>query len=264
MPTRSDQLTLLGVPFALWTRARYLDQIRTWLRDKPTFHFITTPNPEFLVRGVFDSQFRRLLCAADLRLPDGIGLLLASQLLWGRRLHRLTGVDCIFELARLTADQPTRFFLLGSRSGVAQQAGECLRRLFPRLQIVGTESGDGPDSPGGPEALVQRISDARPDVLLVAFGAPRQERWIDAHRESFPTVRLAMGVGGAFDYLSGSIPRAPRAWQRLGLEWLYRLYRQPWRVGRMATATIAFPVLAIAERLWRLASRDRFRYTGTP
>lgn len=258
----ADQCTILRVPFFVQTREQVLVTMRGWLTGERSFHFITTPNPEFLVRAVYDNSFRKLLQQSALRLPDGFGLVAAARLLWGVRLRRFTGADAAIELARLAAGNGSRLFLLGGWSGDAIRVGESLRRLYPTLQIVGAESGDGADSPGGEAGLMGRLTAARPDVLVVAYAAPRQERWIAAHREVLPSVRIAIGVGGTFDYLSGSIPRAPHAWRRLGLEWLYRLWRQPRRVGRILTAVIVFPLLALGDRCWQLLRSYRVRYTS--
>ncbi len=258
----ADQCTILGISYQARSREQTLATLRDWLRGDYSFHFITTPNPEFLVRAVYDKFFRKLLRQSALRLPDGFGLVAAARLLWGVRLRRFTGVDLTVELARLAAENGSRLFLLGGWSGDAVRVGESLRRMYPSLQIVGAESGDGADSPGGESGLMERLTAARPDVLVVAYAAPRQERWIAAHRDSLPSVRIAIGVGGTFDYLSGSIPRAPRIWRRLGLEWVYRLWRQPRRVGRILTAVIVFPLLALGDRVWQLLRSYRVRYTS--
>lgn len=246
------ECTILGVHFRPVSREQLRREVRGWLGASVGFHYIVTPNPEFLVRAAFDRSFRTTLNRADQRVTDGFGLALAARLGWGVPLPRLTGVDCLLEISRLAAEEGHRIFLLGARPGVARRAGECLRRLFPQLLIVGAESGDGPDSPGGQTGVFERLRTARPGILVVAYGAPRQEQWIVRYGPQLPSVRLAIGVGGALDVLSGRLPRAPRLVRRLGLEWLWRLTRQPWRLPRMAVALVVFPALALTDRLRQL------------
>ncbi len=255
-----DHCTILGIPFAVRSRESLYATVRAWLTDpQPAGHIIVTPNPEFCVRAVVDRQFRALLRTADCRLPDGIGLVLAARWLWQTPLRRIAGTDFLFDLCQLVASRRQRLFLVGGSPGIAQRAGENLARLVPGLSVVGAESGDGPDSPGGESGLMDRIRYAKPDVIVVALGAPRQEQWMAAHRPALPFVRVFMGVGGALDYVSGLVPRAPSVLRRFGLEWAYRLWRQPRRMGRIFLATGLFPLLAFGDRVRQLLLSHRVR-----
>ena len=178
-------------------------------------HQVATVNPEFVMRARKDAAFARVLEGADLCLPDGVGVVWAA-----RRL----GCDL-------------RLFLLGATRGVAAELAERLREANEGLE-VNAHSG-GPDPTHDVETL-HRIHDHHADVLLVAFGAPAQEMWIDRLKNRLG-VSVAIGVGGAFDYLTGRVPRAPVWMRRARMEWLARLVRQPWRVRRMAV----LPVYAI-------------------
>jgi N-acetylglucosaminyldiphosphoundecaprenol N-acetyl-beta-D-mannosaminyltransferase len=194
-------------------------------------HLVATVNPEFIMRARQDPEFARVLESADLCLPDGWGVTWAARRLGSPLPGRVTGSDLIDPLAARAAELGWRLFLLGAAPGVAEQVAGILRRRHPKVVIVGTHGGmAGPD---GDAESVRLITAAKPDVLLVAYGAPRQEFWIDRNRDRLPDL-VGIGVGGAFDYLSGRVRRAPGWMRRAGLEWLYRLLRQPWRAGRMA------------------------------
>lgn len=194
-------------------------------------HLVATVNPEFIMRARRDREFGRILEGAALCLPDGQGVLWAARR-QGRRLPaRVTGVDLLPPLARRAAAAGWRLFLIGSGPGVAQAAAERLSREAPGLVVAGCHAGvAGPAGDAESREIVRR---ARPDIVLVAYGAPAQEQWIDRNLSEIGAP-VGIGVGGAFDFLAGVVPRAP-AWMRsLGLEWLFRLVRQPWRARRMA------------------------------
>jgi N-acetylglucosaminyldiphosphoundecaprenol N-acetyl-beta-D-mannosaminyltransferase len=200
---------------------------------------VCTANPEFLMAAQRDPEFRRVLLAADLVLPDGVGLLWAARWL-GRRLpERVPGSDLIYRLAELAARRGWRLYFLGAAEGVAQAAANRLQARYPGLVVAGAYAGS--PAPAEEDALVARVVAARPDVLLVAYGAPAQDKWIARNRLGL-VVPVSLGVGGSFDFVAGVARRAPRWLQRLGLEWFHRLWRQPWRAGRIYTAVVAFPL----------------------
>ena len=199
------------------------------LLDKPGFHYVVTPNPEFILAAKKDDAFRQVLNAADLALPDGIGVVYAAKLL-GRPLKgRAPGVDFAQRLMAGMAVRGKRLFLLGAKPGVAQQAAQNLTGKFPGLTICGTHDGYfQEDSP-----VVDAIREAGADVIFVCLGAPKQEFWM-AQNGPATGARLAVGLGGCLDVFAGNVQRAPEAWQKAGLEWLYRLIKEPSRFGRMA------------------------------
>jgi N-acetylglucosaminyldiphosphoundecaprenol N-acetyl-beta-D-mannosaminyltransferase len=201
------------------------------LMARPGLHQLATVNPEFVMAAQKDGEFMRILQQAELCLPDGVGLLWASRRLGYRLPERVAGSDLVYHLASLAADHGWRLFLLGAAPGVAEEAATILQGRYPGLIVAGTYAGS-PD-PAENEAIVARINAGQADMLYVAYGAPRQDKWIARNQEALPTVRLAMGVGGALDFITGRAIRAPRWLQRLGLEWLYRLFREPWRWRRM-------------------------------
>ena len=212
-------------------------------------HQVATVNPEFIMRARRDAEFMEVLRQADLCLPDGVGILWAGRLL-GRPLKtRVTGVDVTKRLAGIAAERGYRMFLLGAAPGVAGRAAEVLCEAHPDLLIAGTYAG----SPAveEEEAIGQRILDARPHILLVAYGAPAQDKWIYRNRGRL-NVPLAVGVGGTLDFISGVSRRAPVSARWLGLEWLHRLYCEPWRWRRMTSLPL-FALHVVRQRL----SRDR-------
>lgn len=206
---------------------------------------VVTVNPEFVMRARRDPAFRAVLEEADLALPDGVGLIWASHILGTPLRGRATGVQTTLDLALLAGAQGMSFYLLGGAPGVAEAAAARLVTHAPGLRIAGTYAGS--PAPEEEDEIVARIRQAAPDLLFVAYGAPHQDLWIARNRERLG-VRVAMGVGGTFDYLSGRVRWPSATWRRLGLEWLYRLVHQPWRWRRML-ALPQFALLVFATRL---------------
>lgn len=200
-------------------------------------HQICTVNPEFVIEARRNPAFAAVLAGADLRTPDGYGLLLAARYLGTPLRGRVTGVELTAGLAALAAERGYRIFLLGAVPGVAEAAAAVLAARHPGMVVAGCFAGS-PD-PRHEPFLRQLIGAARPDILLVAYGHPRQDLWI-ARNQPFLRVPVAIGVGGVFDYLAGRVPRAPAWLRRLGLEWLYRLVRQPGRLPRIIDAVPRF------------------------
>ena len=241
MAAVTDSVDVLGVSVDDVDMDSTLGLIEGWVSERKP-RFVATVNPEFVMLARRYPGFRAVLQSADLRLPDGWGVAWAARRN-GRSLERVTGSDLVLPLARRAAERGWRLFLLGAGPGIAEQAAGRLREEAPGVVIAGSFSGEA--SEAGDAETAARIAEARPDVLLVAYGAPKQELWIvrNSPRLGIP---VSIGVGGAFDYLSGRIPRAP-AWMReAGFEWLFRLGRQPWRARRM-TALPAFALAVLRE-----------------
>lgn len=231
MANLPDFTDILGVPVhhvdydeALALMERFIDSGRP--------HQVATVNPEFIMRACRDAEFLRILRQAALCLPDGVGVLWAGRVLGRPFRARVTGVDTTWRLMALAARRGYRVFLLGAAPGVAERAAQVMTAAYPGLRIVGTYAGS--PSPDEDEAIGVVVQAARPHILLVAYGAPAQDKWI-ARNQARLGVPLAMGVGGTFDFISGVSRRAPAAMRRVGLEWLHRLYCEPWRWRRMTT-----------------------------
>jgi N-acetylglucosaminyldiphosphoundecaprenol N-acetyl-beta-D-mannosaminyltransferase len=231
-PAPLPTVRIAGVDVHCVDFAGTLARIQAWLavpQPRPCRQ-ICTVNPEFIVDAQHDPAFAAALARADLRVPDGTGILWAARRQGVRLTERVTGSDGIYRLCARAAERGWRVFFLGAGPGVAEETAARLAARYPGLDIAGTYGGS-PAEEAWPE-IAARLSIAQPDILFVAFGHPKQDLWIDAHRHKLP-VGVAMGVGGAFDFVAGVTQRAPDWMQRLHLEWLHRLVRQPWRWRRM-------------------------------
>ena len=209
--------------------------------DEGGFHYVVTPNPELVDRARREETFREALNGADLVLPDGIGVVYAARLL-GRSLKgRCPGIDFAGKLMERMARKGQRLYLLGAKPGVAEAAAARLEVRYPGLTICGVHDGyfqeDGP--------VVEDIRKAGADVVFVCLGFPKQEYWMVKNGPA-TGARLLAGLGGSLDVFAGVVERAPESWQRLGLEWLYRLTREPKRIGRMARLPL-FLAAALGE-----------------
>ena len=227
---------MLGVRVDCLDMRATLDRIET-LVGAGGLHLVATVNPEFIMRARRDPEFARVLESADLCLADGTGVVWAARRQGCSLSSPVTGTDLIPPLAALCAKQGFRLFLLGAEPGVAADLAARLRTAHPELAVAAHAG--SPDA-SADEETVSLIRAHRTQVLLVAFGAPKQELWIDRLKDRIGAP-VGIGVGGAFDYLTGRVPRAPVWMRRAGLEWLYRLLHQPWRVRRMAV----LPVYAV-------------------
>lgn len=228
---RPEILTVLSIPVYDITFAETLAWIEQAIASIDN-HQVCTVNPEFVMMAQKNAKFRQVLQTADLCLPDGQGLLWAARLRGASLRQRVPGSTLLWRLAERASTKGWKLYLLGASEGVAARTGEILQSHFPGLQIVGTHSGS-PRPDRAPE-IIERVRAAKPDVLLVAYGAPQQDLWIDCYRAQLD-IAVMMGVGGSFDFVTGVAHRAPEWLQGLGLEWLYRLIRQPWRWARMLT-----------------------------
>jgi N-acetylglucosaminyldiphosphoundecaprenol N-acetyl-beta-D-mannosaminyltransferase len=214
---------------------------------------VYTPNPEILLRARDDPGFAAVLNAADLAPPDGAGVAVVQTLRRRRRVRRWPGVDVASTLVRLAVERDLAVTFVGGTGGAAAGAAAEWTRRLPdaRIGVAGDDVRVDEDGHGSPEddaRLVDAIHAQAPAVVLVGLGAPKQERWIADHAAGLPTVKVLVGVGGAFDMWSGRLRRAPAPVRRLGLEWAWRLALEPRRLPRAFRATVVFPVRALLER----------------
>lgn len=227
-------------------------RLSAWL-DEQKPHAIFTPNPEFLLLAREDPTFAELLNKSDLSLPDGVGLRFAVAAMTPQRLHhRQTGIDTLFLLADLCARKHRRLLLLGGINAAASDAAHVFKKKYPELDVVSLDPGF---LPGGftslaiPSTLFDKIRELRPDVLAVALGQGRQERFIVDVMPQLPSLKIAIGVGGAFDTVSGRLKRAPLWMRHYGLEWLWRVLIEPKRIQRTLRAVVIFPSVVIWDTL---------------
>ncbi len=217
--------------------------------DKKTF--VVTINPEIVMHALGDNEYEKVLNSADLALADGIGIIWAGKMFGKRFKGRVHGADLVDKLSKEVAGKPITVGFLGGRKNVAQLIAERLVKKNPGLRVAfAVEEADrlqttdyGKTVDGSPKAVSLKC-----DILFVAFGSPKQEKWI---YENLPKidVRVVIGVGGAFDFISGKVRRAPVFVRRLGLEWLFRLIIQPWRIKRQF-ALVKFVFKVTQEKLF--------------
>jgi N-acetylglucosaminyldiphosphoundecaprenol N-acetyl-beta-D-mannosaminyltransferase len=233
MPSR---ISILGCPIDSVTHLEALDMVKGFLRQGGQHH-VMTPNPEMLVEAQRNPAFLQILLRSALNIPDGTGVLWAAARQHTPLRERVTGVDFLRDLC-LSSDLPPVFFL-GAAPGIAKRAADILRVSNPSLAIAGTYAGS--PAPYEEQAIIERINASGAAILFVAYGAPAQDIWIDRNLVHMPKIRVAMGVGGSFDFIAGTKRRAPVRMRSLGLEWVWRLLLEPQRIGRIFTAVVVFP-----------------------
>jgi len=256
-------LVILGIPVDDVTTPEAIDRIRAMVhegRQTGKTHLVVTVNSDFCVKALRDQELRMILQEADLATADGMPLVWASKLLGIGLRERVTGADLVPRIASIAADEGYRVFLLGAAPGVAAKAAEQLVREHPGLQIAGVLSPPYAPLLEMDPGMAAKVSEAKPDILLVAFGNPKQEKWISMHAATLK-VPVAMGVGGTLDFVAGATLRAPSWMQRSGLEWLYRLMREPRRLWRRYVSDLTNFAYFFGRQWWRLRAR---RSDGTP
>ena len=221
------KISVLGVGFDNLYMGEAVD--RAWaLMERRQGDYVVTPNPEIVMVCREDPEAKAAVDGAALTIPDGIGIIYGAKIQRTPLKQKLPGIDFTSLLLERMAAEGKRIFLLGSKPGIAERAGERLAGEHPGLVIAGTNDGyfreDGP--------VVEKINAAAPDLLLVCLGAPKQEKWMYRNAPHLD-VGLMIGAGGSLDVFAGTVERAPERWQKAGLEWLYRLKKEPKRIGRM-------------------------------
>lgn len=249
---------LLGVRFDNLDKREVLKKIEGFLTDGRQ-HYIVLPYAEFLVEARKDEEFREILNQADLSLSDGFGPVLTSHITSREALKgRIMGVDLIWALfARFGSRHP--MFLFGAKEGVAAEAADRLLRHPERSEEFIKDSLPHRDRAQNnniqtlngyvsDEEAIEKINKSGAEILLVALGAPKQEKWIFNNLKKMPGVKVAMGVGGAFDFISGRVRRAPRFVQKIGFEWLWRLFFQPKHWRKTWRSVVVFSWLVFKEK----------------
>lgn len=281
--TRSMQKELpkkniLGIGITDATEQEILEYIINSIENFTNKYYISTPNPEMIVASSRQKAFKTLLNDATLALCDGTGVILAAKILGKPLKARVTGTDLLLSLCKAVSNRPVTVGFLGAGPKVAESAAECLRQKYPNLSVsfIGRDISDFAVGPavaiprptssltsftaGARRGSPGHVTHSEPvhsqntkyqipdtDILFVAYGFPKQEKFMAENLEKLP-VKIMMGVGGAFDYISGRVPRAPKFIREIGLEWLFRLVVQPWRIKRQF-ALLEFLLLVTKEKL---------------
>ncbi|KXZ40502.1 polymer biosynthesis protein, WecB/TagA/CpsF family [Alkalithermobacter thermoalcaliphilus JW-YL-7 = DSM 7308] len=222
-----DIETYFGVQVCVLDMNKTLKEIDNIINErKPSF--IVAINPEKIMKAKNDEKLKNLLNSARLKIADGFGVLIASKLSGGKIKTRVTGIDLMQNICERSAKKGYKVFLLGAKPGVAENAARILKQRYKGLNIVGVKDGYFKDE----DEVISDIKAKSPDILFVAMGSPKQELFITKNMKEL-NVPLLMGVGGSYDVICGNIKRAPKWMQSLGLEWMYRLIKEPWRYKRI-------------------------------
>ena len=213
-----------------------LERIECFVEKGSRPHSIFAVNPEKNFSVPLDPQLHKVFSEADLLIPDGIGVVMAARILYRTRLSRVPGVELMEQICRLSARKRYRIFIYGATEEVNSKSAAILQDRYPSLEIAGRANGYVP--PDEMSTLVERINASGAQILFLALGSPRQEKWFVQHAAQLTTVRACQGIGGTLDTIAGTVKRAPRLWCRLNLEWLYRLLAEPRRISRQRVLPI--------------------------
>lgn len=240
-----SRIQILAIPLDKVTMAEALRLCLSWV-DGPEPRLVITPNAEIAHRAGHDPELARLIHEADLVIADGIGVVWASRILGEPVPEKVAGVDLVNGLLKALSDQGRgRVYLLGARPEVVAKSARRVGELFPGVTVAGYHHGFfGPDEEA---AVVARVAEARPDVLVVGMGAPRQEKFMARYRHQLG-AKVSFGAGGTIDGWAGVSPRAPEWMIRANLEWLYRIVKLG-RVGRSLPPLLKFGLAVVARRL---------------
>lgn len=232
----------LGVDVCCGNMEETLDEINVIIeKKKPSF--VVAINPEKLMKASVDDKLKSLLNSAALQIPDGIGIIYASKLNRGKIKSRVTGIDLMNNICELSNAKGYKIFMIGAKPGIAERAASILKSKYKSIKIVGVMDGYFRDD----NEVIDRVTAANPDILFAALGSPKQEYWITKNMDLL-NVPLCMGVGGSFDVICGNIKRAPKWMCNMGLEWLFRLIKEPWRFKRMLSLPV-FLLKVVSERV---------------
>lgn len=223
------QVKILGVPIDMISQEEAFQRLISFLEES-SIRKIYTPNPEIVMLAQTDEGLLKVIEGADLVLPDGIGLLIASKLKGLGLKERVTGIDTMDKLLKYCGEKGKSIYLFGGKPGTAEIACKNMEERYRGIKIAGLHHGYFKEI--DEKDIIADINTAAPDILFVCLGAPKQEKWIDQYQNQL-NCKIAMGVGGSVDIYAGTAKRAPVIFQKVGLEWFYRLMKEPWRIKRM-------------------------------
>lgn len=215
------------------SKSNIREKIKKYLFSPSGILHIVSLNAENMVIAEYDNEFKKVLMKAQIKIIDGIGVYIIGLILGCGFCPRITGVDLMEDLLAFASGERLRVVLIGGKKKIADKVIECQKHYYPDLNCAAIEGIADIQNPTVQEEQRIRsiVLEHKPNLIFVAFGSPFQEIWIDRHRDQFHGM-VCMGVGGAFDYLSGVVPRAPFFLRRMGFEWIFRLFIQPWRIKR--------------------------------
>ncbi len=225
-----DKVNILGAYVDKVNIDEASDIIIKYIENGDKGRYVFTPNSEMLMRAYRDKKFCDILNTASLLTADGIGVVYASKILKNPISERCAGFDTAVKLLEKMSGRGMSLYLFGSKPGVADEAKNTINKKYPGVRVVGTQDGYFDDEKE--KAIINDINEKSPDVIFVCLGAPKQEEWIYKNAKNL-NVGCMLGIGGTLDVLAGTVERAPEFYCKYGIEWLYRLIKQPSRIGRM-------------------------------
>ena len=248
---KQNKKALLGISIEPLSKKQALEKIKKYIVHPKGFYHIVSLNPENLIISQENKPFKQTLETAQIKIADGTGVVVAGQILGVELGQRITGGELMEELTELANSMRLRVLLLGGRPNLANSLADCYAKRFPEAKFKGVEGVRQIQKPKKIEEdkLFSIVARYKPQLVFVSFGSPYQELWLDRHSNEFDGI-VCMGVGGAFDYFGGVVPRAPEFLRKIGLEWLFRLMVQPWR-WRRQLRLIKFCWLILKEK-WKM------------
>ncbi|OGK09158.1 hypothetical protein A2767_06295 [Candidatus Roizmanbacteria bacterium RIFCSPHIGHO2_01_FULL_35_10] len=249
------EFRLLGVKINPQRKSNILEQIKMYIAHPRGYLQIVSLNPENIIEANENNGFKRILETSQLQIIDGIGVVLAGKLI-GVNLERLTGVDLMDDLVKLADELSLRVLLIGGKPNLALRLAQCYSDTYAQAKFIGIAGVKNIKKPlrSEEDELFSIVTAYKPHLVFVSFGSPDQELWLDRHKKKLLGI-VTMGVGGAFDYFSGKITRAPKFIRSIGMEWLFRLIVEPWRWKRQ---------LRLIKFLWLISLSAFFRHSGDP
>ena len=247
-----DRLAILDIWVDPVDRKEAIQRVKSFLKNNSRPHAIMASNPEKNFSVPKDAVLYETYKNADILLPDGIGIVIAARILYGRNLERVPGSDFIFDICDLAAKDNCKVFIYGAKEDVSKKAVDVLKGRYPNLKIVGRENGYVKDSEM--LDLINRINESKAEILFLALGSPKQEKWYAAHKNELHHVKVVQCVGGTLDTIAGNVKRAPIIWQKFSAEWLYRLIKEPKRLKRQKVLPI-FASMVLIHKLLKLKEK---------
>lgn len=248
---KQNSTNLLNITIKPYSKKEILEQIIFYIQHPRDFIHIVSVNPENIVIAQKNKNFLEVLNHAQIQIMDGIGVLLGSSIVGIKAGERLTGVDLMQNLLNINEKMPLRVAFLGGRGYLAENIAKCYQEKYPQSEFFGTQGIKKIQNPTAAEedAIFSIVSAMKPHIIFAAFGSPYQELWFWKHKDKLQGA-ICIGVGGAFDFISGNIRRAPKFIRALGLEWLFRLIIEPWRWKRQLKL-ISFVYLIIKQKIMK-------------
>jgi N-acetylglucosaminyldiphosphoundecaprenol N-acetyl-beta-D-mannosaminyltransferase len=254
------KIKLLNLPLKLYSQDEVLEHISKGYSKKSEFSHIISINSENFVLAMKHKEFNKVIAKAQIHIADGVGVVVATRILYKLDIGRLTGVDLMEELVKYAYEHSLICFLIGGKGKLAEELANCYKTRHKGIKIYSHHGFFNKNKPSKEEIddIKSIVTSIKPHFIFVSFGSPYQEIWIEKNRAMFGAATV-MGVGGAFSLLSGKISRAPILVRKLGLEWLYRLLQQPWRLKRQITHLPLFIFYMIKFYIFSLINRKKLQ-----